>query len=186
MYIYQVDACEIGSQQERTWMSLFFCTLMIWNMWSYEPAVIMLCLSWEKSQGDVQMIGSGKGFLARTANLPTRWRKRRGKLDSIENRDIVQSSFWIGSGCWHRTRKISDSISATVSASSSSSSSETQSQACSSWKSRGGDVFSTWTDPSWRRCQLVTAEGEKKNPASFIVKAALSSCLWAVWLAVLQ
>lgn len=36
------------------------------------------------------MIISGKGFLARTTNLPTRYGKRRGKLDSIENRDIVQ------------------------------------------------------------------------------------------------
>lgn len=32
----------------------------------------MLGLSWEESQGDVPMIVSGKGFLARTANLPTR------------------------------------------------------------------------------------------------------------------
>lgn len=51
---------------------LYPCGLMIWNMCSYEPAVIMLGLSWEESQGDVPMIVSGKGFLARTANLPTR------------------------------------------------------------------------------------------------------------------
>lgn len=69
---------------------LYSCTLMIWNMWSYEPAVIMLALSWEESQGDVPTILSGKGFLARTTNLPTHWGKRTGKLDSIENRDIVQ------------------------------------------------------------------------------------------------
>lgn len=68
---------------------LYSCTLMIWNMWSYEHAVIMPSLSWEESQGDVPAI-SGKGFLACTTNLPTHNGNTRGKLDSIGNRDIVQ------------------------------------------------------------------------------------------------
>lgn len=50
----------------------------------------MPSLSWEESQGDVPAIVSGKGFLACTTNLPTHEGKRRGKLDSIGNRDIVQ------------------------------------------------------------------------------------------------
>lgn len=76
---------------------------MIWNIWSYEPAVILLRLSWEESQGDVPVIVSGKGFLARTANLPTRSGKRRGKLDPIENRDIVQrvAELEAGAGIGH-------------------------------------------------------------------------------------
>lgn len=51
---------------------LYYCTLMIWNIWSYEPAVIMLDLAWEESHAEVPMIISGKGFLAHTTNLPTR------------------------------------------------------------------------------------------------------------------
>lgn len=69
---------------------LYSCTLMIRNMRSYEPTVIMPSLSWEESQGDILAIFSGKGFLACTTNLPTHKGKRRGKLDSVGNRDIVQ------------------------------------------------------------------------------------------------
>lgn len=78
---------------------LYSCTLMIWNIWSHEPAVIMPSLSWEESQGEIPAIVSGKGFLACTTNLPTHKGKRGGKLDS--ERRHCSKSFWIGSGCWH-------------------------------------------------------------------------------------
>lgn len=94
-------------------VALVFFTVMLWNMWSYDPAVVVLGLSWEKSQRDIPIIVSGKGFLAFTANLPTHWRKRRGKLDTIENRDIVQRISELEAGAGLDTQ-LFDSISATM------------------------------------------------------------------------
>lgn len=55
-------------------------------------------LSSEESRGDIPAIISGKGFLACTTNLPTHWGKRRGKLDSIENRNIDQRAAELEAG----------------------------------------------------------------------------------------
>lgn len=54
----------------------------------------------EESLGDVLVIISGKGFLACAANLPTRCggRKKRGKLDSIENRNVDQRAAELEAG----------------------------------------------------------------------------------------
>lgn len=71
-------------------MPTYCCSLTIWSAWSYEPGVIMLGLYWEELHGAVPMIVSAKGFLAFTTNLPTHCGKRKGKLDSIENRNFVQ------------------------------------------------------------------------------------------------
>lgn len=55
-------------------------------------------LSSEESRGGIPAIISGKGFLACTANLPTHRGKRRGKLDSIENRNIDQRAAELEAG----------------------------------------------------------------------------------------
>lgn len=70
-------------------------------MWSYEPAVIFSgVVSLEESQKDIPMIISGKGFLARTTNLPTQ-RKQKRKIGLDWEQRHCSKSCWIGSGCWH-------------------------------------------------------------------------------------
>lgn len=168
---------------------LYPCGLMIWNICSYEPAVIMLGLSWEESQGDVPMIVSGKGFLARTANLPTRWGKRRGKLDSIENRDIVQRAAELEAGAagtghtnlWlHRCHCVSLELQHQL---------QLESQACTGSKGRvetfprldGGCVTLMPAGDSWGRktCELY-CESSTLETFELSEGYLIQNCSWTV------
>lgn len=132
----------------------------------------MLSLSSEESRGDIPAIISGKGFLACTTNLPTHWGKRRGKLDSIENRNIDQRAAELEAGAgiedsnlWlHQCHCVSIKHQHLLQP-------ESGLAQTAGWRHfAAGQSL----------CQLVTEEAGK-NSGSSIVKTLLWSRQWAVW-----
>lgn len=148
----------------------------IWSLFSSGPAVIVPALSQEESRGDVPAVVSGKGSLARTANLPTREGekiRRRENWTRLRTETLFKELLnW--KRVLARDTQIFDSISATVSAPGPKHQLQPGSQACSSSKRRVETVLLR-SQPTQRQCQLVTTEGGKLGEESCTLQLSAAS-----------